>query len=127
MDAASHRSTFTAPIYVFSIPTELINHFQPRQLRLPEYQSLVLKSTSPPPVTQLDAVVGQGLGGAFTCTLTGASFPDLASLKEHYKTDWYKYNVKLRSQGKPTGVTEEQFDVLVEGERDVSSIHSHSN
>lgn len=108
------------PLYAFQLPAPLIADFEPRQLHIPEshplhpskQQSTITSSPAPaePVSSQL------AIGGAFTCALTGAAFPDLASLREHYKTDWYKYNVKLRMQGKPTGVTEEQFAALVEGE-----------
>lgn len=106
-----------APLYAFSLPSDLINDFQPRQLHIPETHPLhpSNKVTLPPP-EPAPSTSTLAIGGAFTCALTGASFPDLPSLREHYKTDWYKYNVKLRLQGKPTGITEEQFDALVEGE-----------
>lgn len=48
--------------------------------------------------------------------MTNATFPDLGALREHYRTDWYKFNVKLRMQGKPTGVSEEEFTQMVDGE-----------
>ncbi|KAI5477959.1 hypothetical protein MNV49_005751 [Pseudohyphozyma bogoriensis] len=107
------------PLYSFALPVELLSNLQPRQLHIPEShplyaasssKALVKPSTPPPP-----APVVAGAGGAFTCALTGASFPDLAGLRDHYRTDWYKYNVKLRMQGKPTGVGEEEFNRLVDG------------
>lgn len=110
-----------APLYAFQLPPPLIADFEPRQLHIPashplhpSNQQAVLAAAAPTPIEPASTQLT--IGGAFSCALTGASFPDLASLKEHYKTDWYKYNVKLRMQGKPTGVTEEQFTALVEGE-----------
>ncbi|CEQ41629.1 SPOSA6832_03364 [Sporobolomyces salmonicolor] len=108
------------PLYAFSLPPDLLAAFQPRQLAIPEHHPLHPSnrpSPSEPAPSSPDAAVQSTVrtpNGAYTCALTGASFPDLPALREHYKTDWYKYNVKLRLQGKPTGVSEEQFNALVE-------------
>jgi len=118
----------TQPLYAFAIPPTLLSDFQPRELHIPESHPLhpsqqQLKSSTPP-VPDLPAHLAiedgraPGTPGArdgFYCALTDATFPDLASLREHYKTDWYKFNVKLRLQGKPTGVSEEQFTKMVDG------------
>lgn len=117
--AAGATKSGTGPLYLFSLPPALLENFKPRQLNIPEDHPLhAAKKEAESLAIELPASSSNTLaiGGAFTCTLTGASFPDLVSLREHYKTDWYKYNVKLRLQGKPTGVTEEEFDALVEGE-----------
>lgn len=110
-----------APLYAFQLPPPLIADFEPRQLHIPtshplhpSNQQAAIAAGSPTPTEPASTQLA--IAGAFNCALTGASFPDLAALKDHYKTDWYKYNVKLRMQGKPTGVTEEQFTALVEGE-----------
>ncbi|GAA5868966.1 hypothetical protein JCM1840_000434 [Sporobolomyces johnsonii] len=103
------------PLYAFSLAPDLLAAFQPRQLAIPEHHPLHPSNRPPPPSP--DAALQSSVPtptGAYTCALTGASFPDLPALREHYKTDWYKYNVKLRLQGKPTGVSEEQFNALVE-------------
>jgi len=58
-----------------------------------------------------------------TCLTCGiASFVDIVDQREHFKTDWHRYNVKLRVQNKPR-VSEEEFTAMVErDEDDVASI-----
>jgi len=125
----------SAPLYAFAVPPALLSDFQPRELHIPESHplhpsQLELKSATPA-VPQLPAHLviedgrAPGTAGArdgFYCALTNATFADLAGLREHYKTDWYKFNVKLRIQGKPTGVSEEQFTQMVDGGLNQSSL-----
>lgn len=111
-------------LYSFQLPPALLSNLSVRKVVIPESHSLYrptpallapedqLALTQRTPSDSLSPTPT----GAFACTLTGASFDDLAGLREHYKTDWYKYNVKLRLQGKPTGVTEDEFNALVDGE-----------
>ncbi|GAA5933756.1 hypothetical protein JCM10213_008585 [Rhodosporidiobolus nylandii] len=47
--------------------------------------------------------------GQFRCALSGASFPTLGELKEHYRTDWYPYNVKLKLKGQKGPVSAHEF------------------
>ncbi|KAK4702604.1 ankyrin repeat and zinc finger domain-containing protein 1, partial [Phenoliferia sp. Uapishka_3] len=115
-------------LYSFQLPSGLLSNLSLRKVIIPQSHSLYRQSQStskeldivqqqqPQPSSTSLTVPGStpANGGAFTCTLTGATFNDLQQLREHYKTDWYKYNVKLRLQGKPTGVTEDEFNQLVE-------------
>lgn len=116
------------PLYMFQLPSSLLDDFKPRQLHIPESHPLhpSKRATAAAATTEAADTVQVAPGtlsqaqsnsapGQFTCQLTGASFADLSSLREHYRTDWYKYNVKLKLQGKPTPVSEEQFNALVEG------------
>ncbi|GAA5988967.1 hypothetical protein JCM10908_006250 [Rhodotorula pacifica] len=108
-------------LYAFQLPPELINALQPRQLVIPpshplhpsnrqqDAQENEQEKEAPLPETSAPL-----LGGAYTCALTGASFSTLEGLKQHYRTDWYRYNVKLKLQGKKTPVSEQQFNQMVE-------------
>ena len=40
-------------------------------------------------------------------------FADVQSLREHYHTDWYRYNLKRSARGQPP-IGEDEFDRLVE-------------
>ncbi|GAA5860137.1 hypothetical protein JCM8547_009197 [Rhodosporidiobolus lusitaniae] len=98
-------------LYAFSLPPALLPSLQPRQLVIPQDHPLARPPPppSPPPPSSTLPVEDKREGGAFTCALTGASFATLQELRDHYKTDWYRYNVKLRLKGEKTPVGEEEF------------------
>lgn len=119
------------PLYAFAIPPNLLSDFQPRELHIPEshplHPSQLKQSTPPVPDIPAHLAIEDGRApgtpgsrDGFYCALTNATFPDLVSLREHYKTDWYKFNVKLRLQGKPTGVSEDDFTKMVDGKYHIS-------
>ncbi|GAA5946460.1 hypothetical protein JCM3765_000253 [Sporobolomyces pararoseus] len=104
-------------LYAFSLPRDLISQLEPRKLVIPPDHPLHpsnQQQQAPAVVPSAVDSVQKEEGGAYKCALTGASFPDLQGLKEHYKTDWYKYNVKLKLQGKPTPVSEQEFNSMVD-------------
>ncbi|KPV74045.1 uncharacterized protein RHOBADRAFT_49987 [Rhodotorula graminis WP1] len=105
-------------LYAFQLPPDLLAALQPRQLVIPDshplhpsnrLQDLVDQDPATPPPTATRTP-----GNNYTCALTGASFPTLDGLKHHYRTDWYRYNVKLRLEGKKTPVAEDDFNRLVD-------------
>lgn len=107
------------PLYAFSLPRDLISQLEPRKLVIPLSHPLHPSNQSqpaPPAPAPINTEQDGKQGGAYKCALTGASFNDLQGLKEHYRTDWYKYNVKLKLQGKPTPVSEQDFNNLVESQ-----------
>ncbi|KAK4049563.1 hypothetical protein OIV83_004060 [Microbotryomycetes sp. JL201] len=108
-----------APLYLFQLPGELLDDLRVRELHIPESHPLHESNRVPTRQEQQPAHPTHehlaATSGQYTCAVTGASFSDLYSLRQHYKTDWYKYNVKLKLQGKPTPVSEQQFESLVEG------------
>ena len=108
--AAQTMGSRPEPLYLFTLPPALLADITPRQLSLPSTKSIEPAPSLPqlPPTTTKS--------GLFNCTITGATFTDLDSLKAHYKSDWYKYNVKLRLKGITVAVSEEDFDKLVEGQ-----------
>ncbi|BGP34414.1 hypothetical protein JCM10296v2_006234 [Rhodotorula toruloides] len=104
-------------LYLFQLPPGLVNTLTPRQLVIPPDHPLhpSNRTAEPaPPTHDLPPGLDDGNRGAYTCALTGASFDTLEGLKQHYRTDWYRYNVKLKLQGKPTPVSEQAFHQLVE-------------
>lgn len=118
---SSHRLPASS-LYLFQLPADVLAQLQPRQLVIPPDHPLH------PAHRTRAAPTGASVGddddansqptttaGAYTCALTGASFDSLEGLKQHYRTDWYRYNVRLRLQGKPTPVSEQAFNQLVEG------------
>ncbi|BGP13405.1 hypothetical protein JCM10213_008565 [Rhodosporidiobolus nylandii] len=106
-------------LYALQLPATLLPHLQPRQIVIPADHPLhpskapsAAASTSTP-LTDADEAhqAGQAAAGEgqFRCALTGASFATLGELKEHYRTDWYRYNVKLKLKGEKTPIGEEEF------------------
>ncbi|BGP26763.1 C2H2 finger and ankyrin domain protein [Rhodotorula toruloides] len=121
---ASSTRLPASQLYLFQLPTDLVNHLTPRQLVIPTDHPLhpSNRQSNPIPIPNPDLDLDLDLDldgkrprtGAYTCALTGASFDSLHELKQHYRTDWYRYNVKLKLQGKPTPVSEQAFNQLVE-------------
>ena len=106
-------------LYAFSLPRDLISQLEPRKLVIPPDHPLHHSNQQQQAPAVLPSAVDsvqKEEGGAYKCALTGASFSDLQGLKEHYRTDWYKYNVKLKLQGKPTPVSEQEFNSMVDSE-----------
>ncbi|GAA6007336.1 hypothetical protein JCM10207_001593 [Rhodosporidiobolus poonsookiae] len=105
-------------LYAFSLPPSLLAHLSPRQLVIPDTHPLhpsqrtPAPSALPPPEEPAPQPATAG-AGAYKCALTGASFDSLPELRDHYKTDWYRYNVKLKLKGLPTPVSEDDFNRLV--------------
>ncbi|KAM0750616.1 hypothetical protein T439DRAFT_380502 [Meredithblackwellia eburnea MCA 4105] len=103
------------PLYSFQIPNEKLDQLKLRKLEIPEDHPLFQAAPSPSqPSPAPEAPAPTAGGGQYYCSLTQIGFQDLDSLKQHYKSDWYKYNVKLKLQGKQTPVSEADFNNLVE-------------
>lgn len=57
-----------------------------------------------------------------TCLTCGiSSFGSVLDQREHFKTDWHRYNVKMRVENKPS-IAEEDFNAMIERDDDVGSI-----
>jgi ankyrin repeat and zinc finger domain-containing protein 1 len=92
--------------YVFSLPPDLLATLVPRTLIEP-----TSRVPSPPPTSRPSALTT----GSKSCSIClGASFADVDDQRAHFRSDWHRYNVKLRLRGADV-VTESQFASLVEG------------
>lgn len=58
-------------------------------------------------------LVPGGHDGHF-CRVSNVQFDSAEALREHYHTDWYRYNLKRSVRGQPP-TSEAEFDALVEG------------
>lgn len=57
-----------------------------------------------------------------TCLACGiSSFSSVGEQREHFKTDWHRYNVKLRVLNR-SNISEDEFNAMVEQDDDVGSI-----
>ncbi|GAA5911276.1 hypothetical protein JCM6882_004083 [Rhodosporidiobolus microsporus] len=123
-------------LYALQLPPSLLASLRPRQLVIPEHHPLYRPSTLPSsapdassPLAAPSSAAAEALkrddapigaeasgegaaaeGGAFKCALTGARFDSLQALRDHYKSDWYRYNVKLKLRGERTPVSEGEFE-----------------
>ena len=94
------------PFYIFSLPPDLLDTLRPRTLVDPPTPRVPSPPLRPPAPTT----------GSKSCNIClGASFADVDDQRAHFRSDWHRYNVKLRLRGVDV-VTESRFASLVEGE-----------
>ncbi|CAE6513608.1 unnamed protein product [Rhizoctonia solani] len=98
-------------IHVFSIPADLLEVLSLRE------SSLV---ANPPPETApkrpTTPLQPASTGSTPSCTFClGANLSDVKEQRSHFRSDWHRYNVKMRLQdASHQPVSEEQFTKLVE-------------
>ncbi|KAF8557784.1 hypothetical protein OG21DRAFT_1536863 [Imleria badia] len=90
---------------VFSLPSQLVDTLTPRAL---VGQQPPREPSPPPPKV---APVSNAKG----CNIClGAAFADVDEQRAHFRTDWHRYNVKIRLAGR-NPITESAFAELVGG------------
>lgn len=92
--------------HVFSLPQEILDTLVLRNVATKTDTSP--RSESPVPVQPAAA------GGRACNICLGASFPDVDEQRLHFRSDWHRYNVKMRLSGS-NPVSETQFAQLVDG------------
>lgn len=108
---------FAEPLHLFSIPNQVLDGLQPRASPL----SIVVPDSieeKPPATTSAPSL------NALACTLCiGAVFTDVSDQRLHFRSDWHRYNVKLRLRdNEAEAVDETQFSTLIEG----MNLHLHA-
>ncbi|EJU03628.1 hypothetical protein DACRYDRAFT_99219 [Dacryopinax primogenitus] len=93
------------PLQIFNLPAEIVDTLSIRASVLAPSPP---REPTPPPVQEQ-----RDTSSAFACNVCGTGFEDVQEQREHYKSDWHRYNVKLRIASKPT-VSEDEFNVIVE-------------
>ena len=92
------------------------------QLIQDEDNDSVERLTSEISLLDVDDSVERGGGKNVTCLACGiSSFESLVEQREHFKTDWHRYNVKMRVLNR-SSVDEDEFNGMVERDDDVGSI-----
>lgn len=92
---------------VFSLPTQLVDTLTPRT----SVGQAPPREPSPPPLNVAPVSSAKG------CNIClGAAFSDVEEQRAHFRTDWHRYNVKVRLAG-GNPVTESAFAQLVGGTR----------
>ncbi|KAI0705150.1 hypothetical protein BC835DRAFT_1499259 [Cytidiella melzeri] len=98
--------------HVFSLPPALLASLVPRTILSQASPEAPARPTSPPPTSLAHD------GASRTCNLClGALFTDVDEQRAHFRSDWHRYNVKMRVGGS-VAVTETQFIQLVDGLED---------
>lgn len=96
--------------HVFSLPKELLDTLIPRN----DFD----QAQASPPEARSESPVPAAASGASSraCNVClGAMFADVDEQRAHYRSDWHRYNVKVRLNG-GAPVSESQFAQLVDGE-----------
>lgn len=106
-------------LHVFSLPTELLDTLAPRNL---VNQELPRRTPSPSPPAEPTPTNSRA------CNIcSGAIFLDVAEQRNHYRSDWHRYNVKIRLSG-GSAVNESEFAQLVDALEDsISGSESSSD
>ncbi|EMD38877.1 hypothetical protein CERSUDRAFT_133490 [Gelatoporia subvermispora B] len=97
--------------HVYSLPRELLDTLIPRNVLNQVAPPTPPRPSSPPPSAPSAA-------GARACNVClSASFADVNEQRTHYRSDWHRYNVKIRLGG-GAPVSEAHFAQLVDGLED---------
>ncbi|KAL1943104.1 hypothetical protein VTO73DRAFT_4775 [Trametes versicolor] len=97
--------------HLFSLPQEILDTLVPR--------NIANQTTAPPPPrTDSATLAPQPTAGSRACNIClGATFVDVDDQRAHFRSDWHRYNVKIRlGGGEP--VSEARFAQLVDGLED---------
>lgn len=99
------------PLHVFSIPQQIA------QTLVPRASPGTTAAAPPPPSSAADDQEQVAPSGSLTCaTCLGVSFNNVNDQRNHFRSDWHRYNVKARMQdSNADAVDEAQFANLVEG------------
>ncbi|KAI0820356.1 hypothetical protein BC628DRAFT_1467853 [Trametes gibbosa] len=97
--------------HIFSLPPELLDTLVPR--------NIINQTTVPPPSPPVSPkTTPQPSGGSRACNICqGAAFVDVDDQRAHFRSDWHRYNVKVRLNGTES-VSEARFTQLVDGLED---------
>jgi len=118
--APREMSNFSNPhsYHLFAVPTPLLETLTPRN----DISSRDL-APQPQPVaggdgatkTEETTTTSTSTTSGRSCNVCqGASFANVDDQRNHFRSDWHRYNVKLRLNGKEV-VAETQFTQLIEG------------
>lgn len=95
--------------HLFSLPRELLDTLAPRNILAQVPDSTPTSRTETPPPTP------QATPGSRACNICrGTTFVDVEDQRAHFRSDWHRYNIKIRLNGRDP-VTEAHFAQLVDG------------
>ncbi|EIW66569.1 hypothetical protein M231_02246 [Tremella mesenterica] len=122
-------SILNRAINVYSLPSVLLDNLQVRSIQAePPSSATAGPSTAVIPTgkpTENGLIKSQVGSGLFSCqTCPQATFETVQSQREHFQSDWHRYNMKIKQNGV---VTAEQFDQMVENLSSISGSESGSS
>ena len=97
------------PLYVFALPSEILDVLTLRTVQ----QSLPEAESNENQDEQAEEVTSTGLG-CQTCAI--GAFDSVTEQRKHFRSDWHRYNLKLKSaksSSKP--LKEDEFDAMADG------------
>ncbi|KAH7911041.1 hypothetical protein BJ138DRAFT_1151551 [Hygrophoropsis aurantiaca] len=97
--------------HIFSLPSDILDTLTPRNL----VTHTPPRAISPPPAQVASSAASTNARGCNICL--GAVFTDVYEQRSHFRSDWHRYNVKIRLGG-GNPVTESAFAQLVDGLED---------
>jgi hypothetical protein len=111
MATSSKQLSVIEPVYLYSIPQDVLSTLQPRASTLTPYSVAAEQPLSD--TLEQPALESKGIA----CNLClGASFTDVHEQRAHFRSDWHRYNVKMRlNDAASQPVTEPEFNNLIEG------------
>lgn len=96
--------------HIFSLPPDLLDTLTPRSL----ISNQAVPQEPPPPTIPQE----QAPSSSRSCNIClGTEFVDVDEQRSHFRSDWHRYNVKIRLKGGDP-VTESTFAQLVDGLED---------
>jgi hypothetical protein len=110
---AAQNPLLAGSLYAFTLPRELLGSLQLRATdtgATSTEQQHGLPSSHNLGTTDVSSSLG--------CAACGVgSFPTVAEQREHFRSDWHRYNVKVRLGGDAKAVGEEEFAAMVDCKR----------
>ena len=104
--------------HLFALPTPLLDTLTPRnEISLRDLAPRSQPATDRDDTAKIDepTIASTSTTSGRSCNVCrGASFANVDDQRNHFRSDWHRYNVKLRLNGKDA-VAESEFIQLVEG------------
>lgn len=104
----------TRQLNVYALPPDLLSSLSVRTIAELDEPAEAGPSKSTTVATKAATLPTAGAGGLRCQTCPHATFEAVEDQREHFKSDWHRYNAKARIEGKKV-VSAEQWDELAEG------------
>jgi hypothetical protein len=103
------QSVLAGSLYAFTLPRELLHSLQ---LRASDTAGTSTEKGERPSSSYN---IGGDVLSSLGCAACGvSSFPAVTDQREHFRSDWHRYNVKLRLGGEVKLVGEEEFAAMID-------------